>query len=162
MKKTYKSKITLTFDNAELKAAMITFFKQYQRELPLFLKDALTALGISSDPKMVIHDNEINLTKVNQDKGRVFIWDSTEENITLVPYLLVANDERYLYYENGALIVYFKRAGSDADMQAGMFPDFSMAFKGLKDVQDPAVLAAEVEEKAIIPAAEAAEMEVIK
>lgn len=143
MKHNYKSKITLNFDADELKVAMVTFFGQYKKELPLFLRDALTALGITSDPKMVIKKDEIMFSKIDNDKGRVFVWK--DKNLVLTTYRLVPNDEKYLHYENGALIVYFKR--KEADTQAGMFPDFSMAYKGFKDVKDPAILLAEAEKE---------------
>ena len=143
MKNKYKSKITLNFDAVELKTAMVTFFGQYKKELPLFLRDALTAIGITSDPKMVIKKDEITFSKIDNDKGRVFVWK--DDNLLLTTYRLVPNDEKYLHYENGSLVVYFKR--KEADIQAGVLPDFSMAYKGFKDIKDPSILLAEAEKE---------------
>jgi hypothetical protein len=159
MAKAYKSVTKLVYGTPEIKLLMDQFFVQYKEEIPLYLKDGYQKLGMESDPVLIFKHDSIEFNRINLDKGLVFVLK--DEALTLIDYKLVADDERYIMYSAGRLFIFFKRNGTTPDTQAGIFEDFTMAQKGLDQVVDPAIKAAEIEELKKAAALEADEFEVI-
>ena len=73
MNKRFTSKITLSCASPEIKRVMISFFERYKNELPMFIKEQLTAMGMESDPALIFKKDIIEINRVNLDKGMVHI-----------------------------------------------------------------------------------------
>lgn len=167
MTKKQKLEIILKFDNPAIRAAMTFFFKTYEQQLPLFIKDQLGQIDQESDPSIIIKDNEVVFKSMNKDKGYVFIPDE-ELGIKALDYKLVPNDTGYVIYENGRLAIFFKRDPKTPDVRIGEFPNFDMMVEGIGQIEDPIKVLAEAEAKVAEVEAERAEeepqaeMEVVK
>jgi hypothetical protein len=136
---TRKKKITLTlrFDNPILKVAMENFFRQYQEQLPMYLRDQASQLDKEADPSMLFgfEKDEIVFKMQNKDKGQVFVCG--EDSIVTMDYKLVPNETAYVTYESGAFAIFWKRGPLTPDTRIGQFPSLDMMVEGLQQVEDP-------------------------
>lgn len=140
-----KIEITLSFDSAEMKVAMLGFFETYQTNLTLSLKEILSKQQINSDPSMYITEKEVRFGIKNTDKGAVLVYkDDKQLNLKTIDYKLVGNDYPYIKFENNQLVIFYKRASAPDDTIA-VFPDLEMAIAGLKSVEDPLLVQKKIE-----------------
>jgi hypothetical protein len=159
-RKKQKIEITLLFDTEALRDKMNIFFKTYEAQLPLFLRDQLSADKIDADPTMVFKDNTISFLSTNADKGTVIIGRNGEDGLDFIDYKLVPVNVPYLMYENGHIVLFWKRGKVTPDTRSGEYPDFDSASRTLRLQEDPMKILAEAEAKVAEVEAEAKAAEV--
>lgn len=169
-RKKNRIELKLVFDSPQMRAGMLEFFRTYTQQLPAFLKEKLQQAQIPSDPAMSIHDDEIRFMTIDTNKGAVLVYNDKQDGFLTVDYKLVPNDERYLRFDRGLLIAFFKRGGA-ADEDVAAFDSMAMALAGCKTLEDPkeiqkkiAAIDARDAEKtaAVMEEVEEAKMEVVK
>ena len=143
-----KNQILLDFSSVVIMDAMYSFFNQHNSQISSYLKGILEQnknekgepSPIHSDPSMFIKDGLIVFKDVSTDKGACLVLAENGEFVTK-DYKLIADGESYLFFDSGALQIFFKRI-KGADDLLGHYANMEQAKTGLPRIDDPLIVQA--------------------
>ena len=149
-----KKKIVMKFefDDARLKTAFRQIMKEGQEPMALHLKQVMGFAGIESDPAIHIKEDLIVFKMSSTDKGFIFAYEDLEQKkLVAKQYKLLADNEVYMTFAGGSLLVWFKRNNSpDVNVENMVaFDNVNSAVDLLKEIDDPLVVAERIKQRDI-------------